>query len=61
VELPFDTAPPSAVAQEVIDALTTGTEDVYPDAVAKMLYQGWKADAKALEQQMAQSVVTAEA
>jgi len=55
-DIPMEKTPPSAVAQSVVNALKTGTEDVYPDAMAKQLYEGWKADAKAVEQQMAQSV-----
>jgi hypothetical protein len=43
-----------------MDALQNGTEDIYPDAMARQLRGGWKTDAKALEYQMKQSV-TAEA
>jgi NAD(P)-dependent dehydrogenase (short-subunit alcohol dehydrogenase family) len=56
VNLPFDKEPPSAVAEAIIDALKNGTEDIYPDAMARQLRDGWKADAKALENQMTQSV-----
>ena len=60
VNLPFDKEPPSAVAEAIIDALKNGTEDIYPDAMASQVHDGWKTDAKALENQMTQSV-TAEA
>jgi NAD(P)-dependent dehydrogenase (short-subunit alcohol dehydrogenase family) len=53
---PFEKTPPSSVAQSIVDALGSGKEDVFPDPMAVQLYEGWKADAKALEQQMAQSV-----
>ena len=53
--IPFDKTPPSAVAQSVLDALRDGTEDVFPDAMAAQMYEGWKVDAKAMEQQMAVS------
>jgi hypothetical protein len=52
--LPFDKVSPSTVAQAIVDALENGTEDVFPDPMATQLYEGWKADAKALEKQMAQ-------
>ena len=51
--LPFDKTPPSAVADAVVDALTTGTEDIFPDSMSVQLHDGWKADAKALEAAMA--------
>jgi NAD(P)-dependent dehydrogenase (short-subunit alcohol dehydrogenase family) len=60
VNLPFDKETPSVVAEAIIDALKNGTEDIYPDAMARQLLEGWKADAKALENKMTQSV-TAEA
>jgi NAD(P)-dependent dehydrogenase (short-subunit alcohol dehydrogenase family) len=55
-EFDLDKTPPSVVAQAVVDALKDGTEDVYPDPMAVQLHEGWQADAKAVEQQMAQSV-----
>jgi short-subunit dehydrogenase len=53
---PVDKEPPSAVTDAIIDALKNGTEDIYPDAVSRQMSDGWKADAKALENQMTQSV-----
>jgi NAD(P)-dependent dehydrogenase (short-subunit alcohol dehydrogenase family) len=54
--MPFEKESPSAVAEAIIDALKNGTEDIYPDAMARQLRDGWKTDAKALEIQMTQSV-----
>ena len=53
VDLPMEKTSPTAVADAIVDALKNGTEDVFPDAMAQQLHQGWKADAKALELQMA--------
>ena len=53
-DLPFDTTPPSAVADAVLSALADGNEDVFPDMMAKQLFAGWKTDFKAVEKQMAQ-------
>ena len=58
-DIPFEKTPPSTVAKSVVDALKTGKEDVFPDAMSNQLYDGWKTDAKAVEQQMAQSVSAA--
>ena len=57
--LPFDKTPPNAVGDAVIKALKEGQEDVFPDAMAQNLHEGWKQDAKALEQQMAKPVEVA--
>ena len=52
----MDKTPPSKVASEIIDALLNGTEDVFPDPTSVQMYEGYKADSKAMEQQMAASV-----
>jgi NAD(P)-dependent dehydrogenase (short-subunit alcohol dehydrogenase family) len=52
VNFPVDKETPSVVAEAIIDALKNGTEDIYPDAMARQLFDGWKADAKAMENQM---------
>ena len=57
--MPFDKTPPSTVAELVVAALENGTEDVFPDPMAVQLYEGWKADAKALEQNLAAQAVAA--
>jgi NAD(P)-dependent dehydrogenase (short-subunit alcohol dehydrogenase family) len=52
----FDAMPkasPRDVAIAVVEALSDGTEDVFPDAIASQMFEGWKHDAKAMEQQMA--------
>ena len=48
----FDVAKttPSTVGQAVMDALKTGTKEVFPDPMAVYLYEGWKADANATQQ-----------
>jgi NAD(P)-dependent dehydrogenase (short-subunit alcohol dehydrogenase family) len=52
--VPYDKETPSSVAEAIVDALKNGTEDIYPDAMARQLHDGWKTDAKALENQMTQ-------
>ena len=54
-DIPMEKTTPSTVAQAVMDALKTGTEEVFPDPMAVYLYEGWKADANAT-QQAAESV-----
>lgn len=56
-EIPLEKTAPSAVGQAVVDALKTGTEDVFPDPMSVQLYGDWKANAKALEQQMAEMAI----
>jgi NAD(P)-dependent dehydrogenase (short-subunit alcohol dehydrogenase family) len=46
---PMEKTPPIVVAQQVVDALRNGTEDVFPDVISQQLHEGWKADAKALQ------------
>ncbi len=53
--IPLDKASPSVVAEAISAALEAGQEDVFPDPLAQQLFAGWKADAKALETQMAQA------
>jgi NAD(P)-dependent dehydrogenase (short-subunit alcohol dehydrogenase family) len=50
-------ATPSTVAQTVMDALKTGTEEVFPDPMSLQVHEGWKADARAMEQQVAESAL----
>ena len=54
-DLPMEKTSPSDVAQAVMDALKAGIEEVFPDPMAVYMYEGWKADAKAMEQQVAES------
>jgi NAD(P)-dependent dehydrogenase (short-subunit alcohol dehydrogenase family) len=44
---------PGDVAKAVIDAIVNGDEDVYPGAMAEGLIAGLRADAKAVERQLA--------
>jgi NAD(P)-dependent dehydrogenase (short-subunit alcohol dehydrogenase family) len=43
---------PETVGKAVVNALANSQEDLYPDPMAENMYQGWKADAKAMEQKM---------
>jgi NAD(P)-dependent dehydrogenase (short-subunit alcohol dehydrogenase family) len=52
-DIPMDKVPPSTVADALIAALEQGTADVFPDPTAQQLYEGYKADAKAVEKSMA--------
>ena len=52
-DLLFDKTPPLAVALAILDALKHGKEDVFPDAMAIQLHEGWQTDAKAVERMMA--------
>jgi NAD(P)-dependent dehydrogenase (short-subunit alcohol dehydrogenase family) len=51
--IPMDKTPPSTVANAVMEALSNGTEDLLPDPQSKDMYEGWRADPKAMEVQMA--------
>lgn len=53
--LPFEKTAPSAVADRVMDALSGGEEDVFPDKMAVELHEGWQSDAKSVERMMAMS------
>ena len=46
-------ATPQAIAKEVLDAVETGAEDVYPGDMAKDVIKAFKADMKAIEKQFA--------
>jgi NAD(P)-dependent dehydrogenase (short-subunit alcohol dehydrogenase family) len=48
----FDKTSPSDVAVRIIEALSDGTEDVFPDPMAQQMIEGFKADFKAMERQM---------
>jgi NAD(P)-dependent dehydrogenase (short-subunit alcohol dehydrogenase family) len=43
---------PAVVASALIQALTNGTEDVFPDDIAEELHLEWKHNAKRLEEQL---------
>mmetsp|Transcript_3448 Transcript_3448/g.5741 ORF Transcript_3448/g.5741 Transcript_3448/m.5741 type:complete len:258 (+) Transcript_3448:183-956(+) len=53
-KIPMDKVSPSVIAKAVVNALKTGTEDVFPDPTAVEVHEAWQADAKALERKMAQ-------
>lgn len=52
-DIPMAKTPPLDVANEVIDGIAQGAEDVFPDPMSKQVYAGWKADHKAVEKQFA--------
>ncbi len=52
--IPYEKSQPSSVARAIAEALLSGEEDVFPDPMAQQLFAGWKADAKALERNLAQ-------
>jgi NAD(P)-dependent dehydrogenase (short-subunit alcohol dehydrogenase family) len=43
---------PSDVASATMTALSDGTEDLFPDPMSKQMFEAWKVDFKAVEQQM---------
>jgi NAD(P)-dependent dehydrogenase (short-subunit alcohol dehydrogenase family) len=51
----FDMAktPPALVAEEVLNGVEAGDEDIFPDPISRQLYAQWAADHKALEHQFA--------
>lgn len=51
-DVPFEKASTASVAAAIIEALTEGKEDLYPDPMSVQLFEGWKGDAKAMEKQM---------
>jgi NAD(P)-dependent dehydrogenase (short-subunit alcohol dehydrogenase family) len=53
-DIPMEKTQPSEVGIAVVEALKKGVEDVFPDAMAAQLHEGWRSDAKAVEQMMAQ-------
>jgi NAD(P)-dependent dehydrogenase (short-subunit alcohol dehydrogenase family) len=58
--IPMEKVSASVVADAIVRALESGTEDVFPDPTSEQMYASWKADAKGMEQQMAQFAATAE-
>jgi len=53
-DLDFETTPPAVVADRIIEAIETGDEEVFPDAMAQQLYAGWTEDRIAAEKQAAE-------
>jgi NAD(P)-dependent dehydrogenase (short-subunit alcohol dehydrogenase family) len=51
----FEGVPASDIAEQLIRALQTGTEDIFPDAMSSGLHEAWRADAKAMEVHIAQA------
>ena len=53
-QFPMDKVPPTQIAEEALRAVEDGTEDVFPDDVARGIYQQFRADPKASEYQIAE-------
>jgi NAD(P)-dependent dehydrogenase (short-subunit alcohol dehydrogenase family) len=51
----FDMAktPPALVAEEVLNGVEAGDEDIFPDPMSRQLYVQWTTDHKAIERQFA--------
>lgn len=45
----MEKATPEDVTQAILDGLADGMEEIFPDAMARDLYQQWRADHKAVE------------
>ena len=41
-----------SVAQEILEGISTGAEEIYPDAFAKSIRQGLAADPKKVEREL---------
>lgn len=48
-----DKASPESVVREVLAGVETGDEDIFPDPMAKEVYESWRQDPKALERYFA--------
>jgi hypothetical protein len=44
-------ASPVSVAHAVVEGITTGQEDIFPDRMSQQFYASWKQDHKAVEKQ----------
>jgi NAD(P)-dependent dehydrogenase (short-subunit alcohol dehydrogenase family) len=54
-EIPMDKTPPIDVANEVIQGIANGAEDIFPDPMSKKVYAAWSVDHKAVEKQFGAS------
>lgn len=52
-EITLPKTSPADVAKAILDGIAAGEEDIFPDAMAKQVFAGWRADPKALEKQFA--------
>ena len=44
---------PRDVARAVLDGIEARTEGIFPDPMARQVYEGWRQDHKAVERQFA--------
>ena len=49
----IDKTSPNDVANEILIAVQNNQEDVFPDPMSKQVYEAWRQDHKAVEQQFA--------
>ncbi len=54
-EIPMAKTPPIDVANEVIQGIANGAEDIFPDPMSKQVYAAWSADHKSVEKQFGSS------
>jgi NAD(P)-dependent dehydrogenase (short-subunit alcohol dehydrogenase family) len=50
-DLPMEKTPPAIVANEIIDGIAAGAEDVFPDPMSKQVAALWMSNPKGLEKQ----------
>jgi NAD(P)-dependent dehydrogenase (short-subunit alcohol dehydrogenase family) len=50
-EITFPKTSPAEVARAVVKGIEDGVEDIFPDAMSAGVYDGWRADHKAIERQ----------
>ena len=46
-------ADPRDVARAILDGIEAETEDIFPDAMSRQVYEIWRQDHKAIERQFA--------
>ncbi|HKN29161.1 MAG TPA: SDR family oxidoreductase [Roseiarcus sp.] len=51
--IPLQKTSPGEVANAILDGVTSGKEDIFPDPMSKSVYEAWRADHKAVERQFA--------
>jgi NAD(P)-dependent dehydrogenase (short-subunit alcohol dehydrogenase family) len=52
-EFPLAKTPAITVANEVLNGIAAGSEDIFPDPMSKQVYAAWSKDHKAVEKQFA--------
>jgi NAD(P)-dependent dehydrogenase (short-subunit alcohol dehydrogenase family) len=52
-EITFPKTSPADVARAIVQGVAEDSEDIFPDAMSRQVYESWKADHKAVERQFA--------